>query len=262
MLLLYKIQARCIPTKKHAPYFCGYFKELELLKLMAESVIPHNLEACNDVMMSPNWSLFSKRKIVNSSPLQLGIMASGSGTNFEAVAKAIANGELNAEIKVLIYNNPQAKVKERADKYNISSILIDHRNYKRREDLDLKIVETLQYYGVDWAIMAGWMRIITQVLLDGYPNRVINIHPSLLPSFKGIKAIEQALAAKVKITGCTVHLVSLEVDSGAIIMQAAVPVFPDDNLDTLHQRIQIQEHNIFPKAIAIAAFREQENKIN
>ncbi|MGD1922264.1 MAG: phosphoribosylglycinamide formyltransferase [Pleurocapsa sp.] len=229
---------------------------------MTESVIPPNLEACGDAMISPDWPLFSKQTIVNSSPLQLGIMASGSGTNFEAVAKAIANGELNAEIKVLIYNNPQAKVKERAEKYNIPSVLIDHRDYQQREDLDRKIVEVLKSYGVDWVIMAGWMRIITQVLLDGYPERVINIHPSLLPSFKGIRAIEQALAAKVKITGCTVHLVSLEVDSGAIIMQAAVPVLPNDDLDTLHQRIQIQEHNIFPKAIAIAAFKEQEQKFN
>ena len=235
---------------------------MELLKLMTESVIPPNLEACGDAMISPDWPLFSKQTIVNSSPLQLGIMASGSGTNFEAVAKAIANGELNAEIKVLIYNNPQAKVKERAEKYNIPSVLIDHRDYQQREDLDRKIVEVLKSYGVDWVIMAGWMRIITQVLLDGYPERVINIHPSLLPSFKGIRAIEQALAAKVKITGCTVHLVSLEVDSGAIIMQAAVPVLPNDDLDTLHQRIQIQEHNIFPKAIAIAAFKEQEQKVN
>ena len=101
------------------------------------------------------------------------------------------------------------------------------------------------------------MRIITQVLLDGYPNRVINIHPSLLPSFKGIKAIEQALTAKVKITGCTVHLVSLEVDSGAVIMQAAVPILPDDNLETLHRRIQIQEHHILPKAIALAIRNEE-----
>ncbi len=229
---------------------------------MTESVIPPNLEACGDAMISPDWPLFSKQTIVNSSPLQLGIMASGSGTNFEAVAKAIANGELKAEIKVLIYYNHQAIEKERAEKYNIPSVLIDHRDYQQREDLDRKIVEVLKSYGVDWVIMAGWMRIITQVLLDGYPERVINIHPSLLPSFKGIRAIEQALAAKVKITGCTVHLVSLEVDSGAIIMQAAVPVLPNDDLDTLHQRIQIQEHNIFPKAIAIAAFKEQEQKFN
>jgi phosphoribosylglycinamide formyltransferase-1 len=179
-------------------------------------------------------------------------MASGSGTNFAAVAKAIADGKLNAEIKVLIYNNPHAKVKERAEEYNIPTVLLDHRLY-HREKLDREIVAVFKDHGVDWVVMAGWMRITTQVLLDGYPNRIINIHPSLLPSFKGIKAIEQALQAQVKITGCTVHLVSLEVDSGEIIMQAAVPVLSDDTLDTLHARIQVQEHQILPQAIAIAA---------
>jgi phosphoribosylglycinamide formyltransferase 1 len=189
---------------------------------------------------------------VKYNPLQLGVMASGSGTNFAAVAKAIADGKLNAEIKVLIYNNPHAKVKERAEEYNIPTVLLDHRLY-HREKLDREIVAVFKDHGVDWVVMAGWMRITTQVLLDGYPNRIINIHPSLLPSFKGIKAIEQALQAQVKITGCTVHLVSLEVDSGEIIMQAAVPVLSDDTLDTLHARIQVQEHQILPQAIAIAA---------
>lgn len=202
------------------------------------------------VLISPNVSFPSLRR-----PLQLGIMASGNGTNFEAVVKAIADDRLNAEIRVLIYNNPHAQVKERAEKYNIPAILVDHRNYQQRENFDHEIVAVLKAYGADWIVMAGWMRIITQVLLDSYPNRVINIHPSLLPSFKGIKAIEQALEAKVKITGCTAHLVSLEIDSGEIIMQAAVPVLPEDTTDTLHARIQVQEHNILPQAIALAAKR-------
>ena len=180
-------------------------------------------------------------------------MASGSGTNFAAVAKAIAEGKLNAKIQVLIYNNPDAEVKEKAQEYNIPTVLIDHRQYSTRENLDREIVAVLKAYGVDWVVMAGWMRIVTKVLLDDYTDRIINIHPSLLPSFKGNKAIEQALTAGVKITGCTAHLVSLEVDSGEIIMQAAVPVLPDDNLDTLHARIQVQEHRILPEAIAIAA---------
>lgn len=202
------------------------------------------------VLISPDLLTSSSR---GSLPLQLGIMASGSGTNFAAVARAIADGKLNAEIKVLIYNNPHAKVRERGEEYAIPTVLVDHRTYQSREDLDQEIVTILQTHGVDWVVMAGWMRITTQVLLDGYPNRVINIHPSLLPSFKGIKAIEQALRAKVKITGCTVHLVSLEVDSGEIIMQAAVPVLENDTLDTLHARIQVQEHRILPQAIAIEA---------
>ncbi len=220
---------------------------------MTASVIPDNPKHSQQVLISPNLSSIPSL----SKPLQLGVMASGSGTNMSAIAFAIAEGKLNAEIKVLIYNKPQAKVKQRAEQYNIPTVLIDHRQYQKREDLDQKIVKVLQAYGVDWVVMAGWMRIITQVLLDGYPNRVINIHPSLLPSFKGIKAIEQALAAKVKITGCTVHLVSLEVDSGAIIMQAAVPILDDDTRDTLHARIQKQEHHILPQAIALVASKFQ-----
>jgi phosphoribosylglycinamide formyltransferase-1 len=223
---------------------------------MSESVTQNNQNNCESgaVLISPHPSASSR---VKSPPLQLGVMASGSGTNFAAVAKAIAQGKLNAEIKVLIYNNPSAKVKKRAQEYHIPTVLLDHRQYQSRENLDQEIVAIFKDYGVDWVIMAGWMRITTQVLLDGYPNRVINVHPSLLPSFKGIKAIEQALQAKVKITGCTVHLVSLEVDSGEIIMQAAVPVLSDDTLDTLHARIQVQEHRILPQAIAVAAQSSQ-----
>lgn len=224
---------------------------------MTAPVIQDNLGNPSQVLVSPNLSSIPS----SSSPLQLGVMASGSGTNLSAVAKAIADGKLNAEIKVLIYNNPQAPVKERAEQYNIPTVLLDHRQYQQRENLDQKIVTVLKDYGVDWVVMAGWMRIITQVLLDGYPNRVINIHPSLLPSFKGIRAIEQALFAKVKITGCTVHLVSLEVDSGAIIMQAAVPILADDTRDTLHARIQQQEHYILPRAIALIASKFDSDKL-
>ena len=209
-------------------------------------MIPVNYSTTALVSPDPN---FSPR---NQLPLQLGVMASGSGTNFEAVAKAIAEGQLNAQIKVLIYNNPESQAKLKADKYDIPAVLINHREYPSREALDTKIVATFKEYGVEWVIMAGWMRIVTQVLLDGFPERVINIHPSLLPSFKGIRAIEQALKAQVKITGCTVHFVSLAVDSGKIIMQSAVPVLADDTAETLHQRIQIQEHLILPQAIAIA----------
>ncbi|MGK7872015.1 MAG: phosphoribosylglycinamide formyltransferase [Xenococcaceae cyanobacterium] len=186
-------------------------------------------------------------------PLKLGIMASGSGTNFEAVAQAIQDKRLNAQIQVLIYNNPEAKVRSRAQRWNVPAVLLNHRKLKRREDLDREIVEVLQEYQVELVVMAGWMRVVTQVLLDAFPNKVINIHPSLLPSFRGIRAVEQALEARVKITGCTVHLATHEVDSGPILLQAAVPVLADDTLETLHARIQVQEHRILPQAIALAA---------
>jgi phosphoribosylglycinamide formyltransferase 1 len=216
--------------------------------------IDNNLNNNIEVLVSPN---LSSSKLQLYRPIQLGIMASGSGTNFDAVARAIADGQLNAEIKVLIYNNSSAKVRSRGEKWNVPTVLIDHREYQQRQDLDRAIVATLKEYGVGWVVMAGWMRVVTQVLLDSFPERVINIHPSLLPSFKGIHAIEQALAAKVKITGCTVHLVSLEIDSGKILMQAAVPVLPDDTVDELHARIQRQEHLLLPRAIALAAEQKQ-----
>lgn len=187
------------------------------------------------------------------SPLKLGILASGSGTNFEAVQSAIASRQLNAQIQVLIYNNPGAKVAARAEKWGVPPVLLNHRDYNRREDLDAAIVSTLRQYGVEWIVMAGWMRIVTQVLFDAFPDRIINIHPSLLPSFPGARAVEDALNAGVKIAGCTVHIARLEVDSGPILMQAAVPVLPDDTSETLHDRIQVQEHKILPQAIALAA---------
>jgi len=188
-------------------------------------------------------------------PLKLGIMASGNGSNFEVIAQAIADGKINAQIQVLIYNNPGAKAAARAEKWGVEAVLLNHRDYKNREKFDNQIVQTLQQYDVAFVVMAGWMRLVTQVLIDAFPHRMINIHPSLLPSFKGVQAVEQALAAKVKITGCTVHLVSLEVDSGEILIQAAVPVLPDDTSETLHARIQVQEHLILPMAISLLSQR-------
>lgn len=215
------------------------------------TTIPGEFSAnSNAVLISPAVDF---NAIPQPQTLALGVMASGSGSNFAAIATAIEHGQLNAEIKVLIYNNPQAKVAERAKTLNIPTVLLNHREFKTREALDYVIVKTLKSYKVDWVIMAGWMRIITSVLLSSYRDRVLNIHPSLLPSFPGIHGVEQALAAGVKVTGCTVHFACLEVDSGPIVMQAVVPVLPNDTAETLHARIQVQEHQIYPIAIAIAA---------
>jgi phosphoribosylglycinamide formyltransferase 1 len=195
-------------------------------------------------------------ELKSSTPLKLGIMASGNGSNFEAIAQAIANGQLNAQIQVLIYNNPTAKAAVRAANWDVEAVLLNHRDYKNREQFDGQVVAKLRQYDVEWVILAGWMRLLTPVLIDAFPDKIINIHPSLLPSFKGINAVEQALAAGVKIVGCTAHLVCLEVDSGPILIQAAVPVLPDDTAETLHARIQVQEHRILPQAIALAAQRK------
>ncbi|WP_017314393.1 phosphoribosylglycinamide formyltransferase [Mastigocladopsis repens] len=201
-------------------------------------------------LVSPN---ISADTLGIQSPLKLGILASGNGSNFEAVAQAIQDGQLSAQIQVLIYNNPDAYAAVRAQKWGVPTVLLNHRDYKSREELDGQIVQTLRQYDVEWVVMAGWMRLVTSVFIDAFPDKIINIHPSLLPSFKGSNAVEQALAAGVKITGCTVHLVCLEIDSGPILMQAAVPILPDDTSETLHARIQVQEHRILPQAIALTA---------
>ncbi len=180
---------------------------------------------------------------------QLGILASGSGSNFEAIAEAIEAGDLAAQIRVLICNQPQAKVLERADRLEVPAVVLDHRQIKPRQVLDQAIVETLRAYQVDWVVMAGWMRLVTPVLIDAYPGRILNIHPSLLPSFPGLHAVEQALASGVKVSGCTVHIVTPEMDSGPIVAQAAVPVLDTDTPETLHARIQAQEHRLIVASI-------------
>ena len=175
----------------------------------------------------------------------------------EAIARAIADDELNANIQVLIYNQPNAGVAARANRLDIPAVLLNHRAFESREALDEQIIQTLQKYEVEWVIMAGWMRRVTQVLINAFPNRILNIHPSLLPSFPGMRAVEQALAAGVKLSGCTVHFVELAVDSGPIVIQAAVPVLASDTSETLQARIRQQEHRIFPAAIALAAAQTQ-----
>lgn len=204
--------------------------------------------AVTAALISPDSTLPALR-----SPLRLGIMASGSGSNFEAIARAIARGELNAKIEVVIYNNPDAKVVARANRLEIPALLLDHRTFESREALDQAIAAALSAHGVEWVVMAGWMRRVTQRLISAFPRRILNIHPSLLPSFPGVRAVEQALSAGVKIAGCSVHYVELIVDSGPIIMQAAVPVLAGDSVASLQARIQQQEHLIFPRAIVLAA---------
>lgn len=214
-------------------------------------IVTSGLESA--VIISPDVPL------VLTDPLRLGVLASGNGSNLEAIAQSINHHQLPAQIQVLIYNNPSALAAERADRLAISKVLLNHRDFATREALDEAIVATLYQHQVEWVIMAGWMRIVTPVLVNAFPNKILNIHPSLLPSFPGIRAVEQALAAGVKIAGCTVHRVITAVDSGSIIMQAAVPVFPNDTPETLSQRIQVQEHIIFPRAIALVAMESPTN---
>jgi phosphoribosylglycinamide formyltransferase-1 len=188
-------------------------------------------------------------------PLRLGVLASGSGSNFEALALACQRGELAADMSLLVVNNPGCGAQQRAERLGIPVTLHDHRSYESREALDQALINSFRQADVDLVVMAGWMRIVTQDLIDAFPERLLNIHPSLLPSFRGARAIEQALAAGVTLTGCTAHLVSLEVDTGPILIQAAVPVLAGDSVESLSSRIHRQEHRILPQAVQLAAQR-------
>ena len=165
--------------------------------------------------------------------IKLGVLASGNGSNFENIIKSIENNQLNAEISILIVNNPDCLAIKKAIKYNIPYIIINHRDCISREDHDELVMHKLQEFSVELVVMAGWMRIVGEELINKFKNRIINIHPSLLPSFKGIDAIQQAIDSKVTITGCSVHYVNKEVDSGSIIIQAAVPILNNESKDIL-----------------------------
>ena len=185
--------------------------------------------------------------------IRLGVLASGNGSNFEYIIKSIQNKQLNAEISILIVNNPNCLAIKKAIKYKIPYVIINHRDCKSRFEHDMLVMRKLEDSSVELVVMAGWMRIVGEEIINNFKNRIINIHPSLLPSFKGIDAIQQALDKRVTITGCTVHYVQKEVDSGSIIIQAAVPLKQYDNKETLKKRIQNMEHVILPLAIAKVA---------
>jgi len=182
-------------------------------------------------------------------PLALGVLASGEGSNFVAIAQRINRGELLAQIRVVIYNNPDAGVAHHAQRLGIRAVLLNHRTFPTRESLDAAIVQVLRDHGVDWVVMAGWMRLVTPTLIDSFPNRILNIHPSLLPSFKGAHAIEQALDYGVQVTGCTVHLVETAMDSGVILAQRVVQIEDEDTPESLRARIQIEEHRVFSEVL-------------
>lgn len=189
------------------------------------------------------------------SPLRLGVMASGSGTNFEALQASISAGDLDAELRLLVVNNPGCGAMARAKRLGIACELRDHRRFASREALDHELVRTFQSAGVEAVVMAGWMRIVTPVLIDAFPGKLINIHPSLLPSFKGMDAVGQSLEAGVCLAGCTVHQVLKDVDAGPILAQAAVPILSGDDRDSLAARIQSEEHRLLPWATALAGQR-------
>jgi phosphoribosylglycinamide formyltransferase-1 len=181
---------------------------------------------------------------------RLGILLSGRGSNFGAIAAAIEAGRLDAEIAVVVSNRPDAPGIEIARHRNLDAVVLPSRNLDR-EVYDRQVVEKLREKGVDLVILAGYMRILSGFMLQAFPLRILNIHPSLLPAFPGLDAQHQAIQHGVKFSGCTVHFVDEGLDSGPIVQQAVVPVLDGDTAETLAARILVEEHRIYPEAIAL-----------
>lgn len=179
----------------------------------------------------------------------LGILVSGSGTNLQAILDAVASGRLRTRIGVVLSNVATAKALDRAKAAGVETAVVDHKAYPSREAFDAAVVEVLRAKGVDCVVLAGFMRLVTPVLLDAFKNRVVNIHPALLPAFPGVHAQRQALAYGVRVTGCTVHFVDAGMDTGPVIAQATVPVRDDDTEETLRDRILEKEHALLPEVL-------------
>jgi len=183
--------------------------------------------------------------------INIGVLASGRGTNLQAIIEAIEDGKIAGEIKIVISDHPKACALKRAQQYLIDTRYIDFKEFKNREDFDKEIIKTLKEKKIDLVVLAGYMRILSPYFIRTYQNKIINIHPALLPSFPGLHAHKQTVEYGVKISGCTVHFVDEGVDSGPIILQKAVEVSDDDTEDSLAEKILKEEHQIYPRAIQL-----------
>ena len=188
--------------------------------------------------------------------LKIAVLLSGSGTNLQAIIDAVADGSLNAEIVHVVSSRPDAYGIERAQAAGIPTTVLNRDVYADREAADRRIVDATRAAGAEYLVMAGYMRMVTPVILQAFPDRVLNLHPALLPSFKGAHAIQDAFEAGVKVTGVTVHFANEEYDKGPIVAQRAVPVLEDDTQDDLEARIHEVEHELYPEVLRwIAAGR-------
>lgn len=186
-------------------------------------------------------------------PLSIGVLISGSGTNLQAIIDRCADGTIDGRVVCVISNRADAYGLERARRAGVPAVHLDHRRFSSREEYDGELVRILREHGVELVALAGFMRIVTPVLLDAFPHRVMNIHPALLPAFPGLDAQKQALDHGVRVSGCTVHFVDEGCDTGPIILQSVVPVLPGDTVETLSARIHVQEHRTYPEAIRLFA---------
>lgn len=194
---------------------------------------------------------------ISTGKVRLGVLASGRGSNLQALIDAIESGTVQARIAVVISNKKDAQALERAQAHGVTDVFLDPKLYAgmvdKREAYDRGVLDILRKYEVDLVLLAGYMKIVTPVLIETYRNRMMNIHPSLLPSFPGLDGQKQALEWGVKVAGCTVHFVTEGVDEGPIILQAAVPVLERDSPETLAARILVEEHKLYPRAVQLYA---------
>jgi len=187
--------------------------------------------------------------MADTSGKRIGVLASGRGSNMEALIRGCQDGRIPGEVVIVLSDKASAGALETARGLGVEARYLDPKPYGSREAYDRALVEALQARGVDLVCLAGYMKLVTREFLDPFPERVLNVHPSLLPSFPGLRAQQQALEHGVKVAGCTVHLVELAMDRGPIVMQAAVPVEDDDTEESLSARILEQEHRIYVEAV-------------
>ena len=185
--------------------------------------------------------------------IRLGVLISGSGTNLQAIIDAIDAGTLDAEVSVVISNHESARGLDRARKHNMAAVFIDRSNFSSPREYNARIRDELRDRGVDWVVMAGYMRLLGPEVLQFFPNRVINLHPALLPSFPGASGIKDAFDYGVKMTGVTVHFANEKFDEGPILAQEAIPIAEDDTVVTLEAKIHEVEHRLLPEALGLIA---------
>jgi phosphoribosylglycinamide formyltransferase-1 len=193
-------------------------------------------------------------------PARIVVLVSGSGSNMQAIAESCAKKEIDGEIVAVISNRPEVMGLQRAKEFNIETDVVDHTEFSTREEFDVHLIRAIDEFSPDLVVLAGFMRILTPDFVRRYKGRLLNIHPSLLPKYKGLNTHQRALDAGDKEHGATVHFVSDELDGGANIIQAIVPVLDDDDEGTLRSRVQVQEHVIYP--IAVKWFIEGRISIN
>lgn len=186
-----------------------------------------------------------------SASMKLGILGSGKGSNFRAIAEAIGRGELRADVRLVVSDVEQAGILSLARERGLRAEYLPPGKFRTKlePEAEQRLVTMLREAGVEWVVLAGWMRMIKAPLLEAFPRRIINIHPSLLPAFPGLEAWKQAVLAGAAKSGCTVHYVDAGMDTGDVIAQAEVPVLPGDTPETLHTRIQVEEHRLYPAVL-------------